>query len=56
MLVTTQLQLDGHRSHADLRNLIVLLGLSAAVFGGWLERAGPRKAGLIAALCWGGGC
>src|SRR5271156_2568089 len=22
---------------------IVMLGLSAAVFGGWLERAGPRK-------------
>ena len=34
---------------------IVMLGLSAALFGGWLERAGPRKAGLIAALCWGGG-
>ena len=30
---------------------IVMLGLSAAVFGGWLERAGPRKAGLAAALC-----
>ena len=34
---------------------IVFLGLSAAVFGGWLERAGPRKAGVVAALCWGGG-
>jgi len=34
---------------------IVMLGLSAAVFGGWLERAGPRKAGIAAALCWGGG-
>ncbi len=34
---------------------IVMLGLSAALFGGWLERAGPRKAGLVAALCWGGG-
>lgn len=34
---------------------IVFLGLSAAVFGGWLERAGPRKAGVAAALCWGGG-
>ncbi len=34
---------------------IVVLGLSAALFGGWLERAGPRRAGLIAALCWGGG-
>ncbi|HLG82572.1 MAG TPA: OFA family MFS transporter [Bradyrhizobium sp.] len=34
---------------------IVMLGLSAAVFGGWLERAGPRKAGFVAALCWAGG-
>jgi MFS family permease len=34
---------------------IVFLGLSAALFGGWLERAGPRKAGLVAAFCWGGG-
>ncbi|HEX7837529.1 MAG TPA: OFA family MFS transporter [Kofleriaceae bacterium] len=30
----------------------VFLGLSAAVFGGWLERAGPRKAGVAAAVCW----
>jgi MFS family permease len=30
----------------------VLLGSSAAIWGGWLERAGPRKAGFIAALCW----
>jgi MFS family permease len=34
---------------------IVFLGLSAAMFGGWLEREGPRKAGLVAAFCWGGG-
>ncbi len=34
---------------------IVMLGASAAVFGGWLEKNGPRKAGVIAALCWGGG-
>jgi MFS family permease len=34
---------------------IVILGLSAAAFGGWLERAGPRKAGVVAAFCWGGG-
>ncbi|WP_198172827.1 L-lactate MFS transporter [Hymenobacter ginkgonis] len=34
---------------------IVLLGLSAAVFGKWLERVGPRKAMLAAALCFGGG-
>jgi MFS family permease len=34
---------------------IAILGISAAIWGGWLERAGPRRAGLIAALCWGGG-
>ena len=34
---------------------IVVLGISAALFGGWLERAGPRKAGIVAAFCWGGG-
>jgi MFS family permease len=34
---------------------IVILGISAAVWGGWLERAGPRKAGFVAALCWSGG-
>ncbi len=33
----------------------VLLGSSAAIWGGWLERAGPRKAGLVAAFCWCGG-
>ncbi|MCP3380802.1 MULTISPECIES: OFA family MFS transporter [unclassified Bradyrhizobium] len=33
----------------------VVLGLSAAMWGGWLERAGPRKAGFVAALCWCGG-
>jgi len=34
---------------------IAMLGIAAAIWGGWLEHAGPRKAGLIAALCWGGG-
>jgi MFS family permease len=33
----------------------VILGVSAALWGGWLERAGPRKAGFVAALCWCGG-
>ena len=33
----------------------VLLGSSAALFGHWLETAGPRKAGFVAALCWSGG-
>jgi len=33
----------------------VVLGCSAALFGGWLEREGPRKAGAAAAVLWGGG-
>jgi len=33
----------------------VFLGLAAWLFGGWLEHAGPRKAGFVAALCWCGG-
>jgi MFS family permease len=33
----------------------VFLGCAAAIWGGWLERAGPRKAGVVAALCWCGG-
>jgi MFS family permease len=34
---------------------IVFLGLSAALFGSWLDRAGPRKAMFVSALCFGGG-
>ncbi len=33
----------------------LFLGSSAAVFGRWVEREGPRKAGVVAAFCWGGG-
>ena len=33
----------------------IFLGSSAAIFGRWVEREGPRKAGVVAALCWGGG-
>jgi MFS family permease len=33
----------------------VMLGSSAAIFGAWVEREGPRKAGVVAACCWGGG-
>jgi len=33
----------------------VFLGSSAAIWGGWLERVGPRRAGAVAALCWCGG-
>jgi MFS family permease len=34
---------------------IALLGLSAAVFGRWVERVGPRRSMFAAALCFGGG-
>lgn len=33
----------------------VLLGCSAAIWGGWLERVGPRRAGFVSACCWCGG-
>lgn len=33
----------------------VLLGCSAALWGGWLERVGPRKVGLLSMLFWCGG-
>jgi MFS family permease len=33
----------------------VFLGTASALWGGWLERVGPRKAGIVAALCWCGG-
>ena len=34
---------------------IVFLGLSAAAFGKWLEKNGPRKAMFASACCFGGG-
>ena len=33
----------------------VFLGISAAIWGQWLETAGPRKAGFASAFCWCGG-
>jgi MFS family permease len=34
---------------------IAILGLSAAIWGAWLERVGPRRAMFTAACCFGGG-
>jgi MFS family permease len=34
---------------------IFFLGASAAVFGKWVQAQGPRKSGVVAALCWGSG-
>lgn len=33
----------------------IMLGSSAAIWGGWLEHVGPRKVALMSALCWCGG-
>ena len=33
----------------------VVLGAAAAIWGGWVERVGPRRAGVVAACCWCGG-
>src|ERR1700753_3959875 len=33
----------------------IFLGSAAAFMGGWLERVGPRKAGVVSAICWCGG-
>ena len=50
---------DCNWSVADVTHIfetfIAMLGISAAIWGAWLEHAGPRKSGLIAALCWSGG-
>jgi MFS family permease len=34
---------------------IVMLGLSAAIFGTWVDKVGPRKAMFAAACCWAAG-
>ena len=34
---------------------IFFLGMSAAMFGRWVEEGGPRRAMFTAALCWSGG-
>jgi MFS family permease len=50
---------DCNWSVADVTHIfetfIAMLGISAAIWGAWLEHAGPRRSGFIAALCWGGG-
>lgn len=33
----------------------VVLGAAAALWGSWVERVGPRRAGLVATACWSGG-
>ncbi|MFX6226117.1 MFS transporter, partial [Acinetobacter baumannii] len=50
---------DCNWSVADVTHIfetfLAMLGISAAIWGAWLEHAGPRKSGFVAALCWAGG-
>ncbi len=55
MLTTTSCNWSVPAETHVFETFIAILGISAAIWGGWLEHAGPRKAGFIAALCWGGG-
>ncbi len=54
-IVHHHLRLEGRKPGLDVHVVFVFLGISAAIWGGWLERVGPRKAGFVAALCWCGG-
>jgi len=63
-LPLTRLIGHGHSAPADwdLKQVgwifsiaIVFLGSSAAVFGRWVEKVGPRKSMFTSALCFGGG-
>ena len=55
ILTTTSCDWPNRMLVGTFQIYIVLLGISAALWGGWLERVGPRKAGFAAALCWSGG-
>ncbi len=55
MMFTTQCNWSVPSVTHTFEMFIAVLGIAAALWGGWLEHAGPRKAGFIAAICWGGG-
>ncbi len=55
MLVTTSCDWDKPILGWMYTLFFVFLGSSAALWGKWLERAGPRKAGVVSAVCWCGG-
>ncbi len=55
MLFTTTCDWDKPMLGWMFTLFFVFLGSSAALWGGWLEHAGPRKAGVVSALCWCGG-
>ncbi|HEU4708286.1 MAG TPA: OFA family MFS transporter [Methylophilaceae bacterium] len=55
MLFTTTCDWDKPMLGWMFTLFFLFLGSSAALWGGWLEHAGPRKAGVVAAVCWCGG-
>jgi len=55
MLTTTSCDWSVSQLTLTYSLFFVVLGSAAAIWGGWLERSGPRKAGVVAAFCWCGG-
>jgi MFS family permease len=55
MLTTTTCDWDIALLGWTFTLFFVILGSSTALWGGWLERVGPRRAGVVAAVCWCGG-
>ncbi len=54
-LTTTSCDWSVSRLTVTYSLFFVVLGSASAIWGGWLERAGPRKAGVVSAFCWAGG-
>src|SRR3989344_941253 len=55
MLFTTTCDWDKPMLGLMYTLFFVFLGSSAALWGGWLEHVGPRKACVVSAFCWCGG-
>jgi MFS family permease len=53
--VTKAVECKGMSLVQAITTTTCVLGAAAAIWGGWLERVGPRKAGAVAAFCWAGG-
>jgi MFS family permease len=51
----SSLHISGTLSALPFTIGIVMLGLSAALFGTWVDRSGPRKAMFVATCCFCGG-
>jgi hypothetical protein len=47
-----EMRMDAVRSRLDIHTFLRSTRLVGRDLGGWLERGGPRKAGVYAALCW----